>query len=158
MLGFKLTDGNWWEPQVVLFQPVLAISTVVCAYKRGKLRNLQWWLSWQQASDWLNHTIFSTKCSDLFVLHSFVFIKSTICHLVNWWCLLSIHFMVHDDVIKWKHDPLYWPFVRGIHRSPVNSPHRGQWRGALMFCLICALNKLLSKQSWSWWFETPLRP
>ena len=27
--------------------------------------------------------------------------------------------------------------MRGIHRSPVNSPHKGQWRGALMFCLIC---------------------
>ena len=32
----------------------------------------------------------------------------------------------------------YWPFVRGIHRSSVNSPHKGQWRGALMFSLICA--------------------
>ena len=27
---------------------------------------------------------------------------------------------------------------RGIHRSPVNSPHKGQWRGALLFPLICA--------------------
>ena len=44
----------------------------------------------------------------------------------------------HDDVIKWKHFPRYWPFVRGIHRSPVNSPHKSQWRGALMFTLICA--------------------
>ena len=44
----------------------------------------------------------------------------------------------HDDVIKWKHFPRNWPFVRGIHRSPVNSPHKGQWRGALMFTLICA--------------------
>ena len=43
----------------------------------------------------------------------------------------------HDDVIKWKHFPCYWPFVRGIHRSPVNSPHKDQWRGALMFSLIC---------------------
>ena len=34
--------------------------------------------------------------------------------------------------------PRYWHFVRGIHRSPVNSPHKGQWRGALMFCLIWA--------------------
>ena len=42
----------------------------------------------------------------------------------------------HDDVIKWKHFPRYWPFVRGIHRSPVNSPHKGRWRGALMFTLI----------------------
>ena len=31
-----------------------------------------------------------------------------------------------------------WPFVPGIHWSPVNSPHKGQWRGALMFSLICA--------------------
>ena len=44
----------------------------------------------------------------------------------------------HDDVIKWKHFPRYWPFVRRIHRSPANSPHKGQWRGALMFTLICA--------------------
>ena len=44
----------------------------------------------------------------------------------------------HDDIIKWKHFPRYWPFVRRIHRSPVNSPHKGQWRGALMFSLICA--------------------
>ena len=44
----------------------------------------------------------------------------------------------HDDVIKWKHFPHYWPFMRGIHRSPVNSSHKGQWRGALMFSLICA--------------------
>ena len=44
----------------------------------------------------------------------------------------------HDDVIKWKHFPRYWPFVRGIYRSPVNSPHKGQWRGALMISLICA--------------------
>ena len=49
-------------------------------------------------------------------------------------CIL---FCWHDDVIKWKHFPRYWPFVRGIHRSPVNSPHKGQWRGALMFSLMC---------------------
>ena len=44
----------------------------------------------------------------------------------------------YDDVIKWKHFPRYWPFVRGIHRWPRRSPHKGQWRGALMFSLICA--------------------
>ena len=42
-----------------------------------------------------------------------------------------------DDVIKWKHFPCNWPFVRGIHRSPVNSPYKGQWRGALQFSFIC---------------------
>ena len=44
----------------------------------------------------------------------------------------------HDDVIKWKHFPRYWSFVRGIHMWPANSPHKGQWRGAWLFSLICA--------------------
>ena len=53
--------------------------------------------------------------------------------------LLKPHIvLIQDDVIKWKHFPRYWPFVRGIHRLPVNSPHKGQWRGALMFSLIWA--------------------
>ena len=42
----------------------------------------------------------------------------------------------HEDVIKFKHFPRYWPFARGIHRGPVNSPHKGQWCGALPFSLI----------------------
>ena len=29
------------------------------------------------------------------------------------------------DVIKWKHFRHYWPCLREIHWSPVNSPHRG---------------------------------
>ena len=32
----------------------------------------------------------------------------------------------HDDVIKWKHFSRYWPFLRGMHRSPVNFLHKGQ--------------------------------
>ena len=32
----------------------------------------------------------------------------------------------HGDVIKWKPFPRYWPFVRGNHRSPVDSPHKHQ--------------------------------
>ena len=51
---------------------------------------------------------------------------------------LQRNMCIYNDVIKWKHFPPYWPFVRGIHLSPVNSPHEGQWRGALMFSLICA--------------------
>ena len=50
----------------------------------------------------------------------------------------TLYRSIHDDVIKWKYFPRYWPFVREIHRSPVNFPHKGQWRGALMFTLICA--------------------
>ena len=38
-----------------------------------------------------------------------------------------------DDGIKWKHFPSYWTFAKRIHRSPVNSPYKGQWRGAWFF-------------------------
>ena len=57
-------------------------------------------------------------------------------HLISLADLQVLH--NHDDVIKWKHFPRYWPFVRGIQRSPVNSPHKSQWRGALIFSLISA--------------------
>ena len=42
----------------------------------------------------------------------------------------------------WRHQmetfSRYWPFLRGIHRSSVNSSHKSHWRGALIFCFICA--------------------
>ena len=53
-----------------------------------------------------------------------------VCHDI---LLLPIH-----DVLNWKHFLRYWPFVRGIDRSPVNSQHKGQWHGALIFYFICA--------------------
>ena len=56
----------------------------------------------------------------------------------SWFYTPGLSFKCHDDVIKWKHFPRNWPFVREIHRSPVNFPHKGQWRGALMFSLIYA--------------------
>ena len=56
-----------------------------------------------------------------------------------WWMRdKSLSKLGHDDVIKWLHFPSYWPFVRGIRRSPVNSPHKGQWLRALTFSMICA--------------------
>ena len=53
----------------------------------------------------------------------------------------DVEISIHDDVIKWKHFLRYRPFVRGIHRSTVNSLRKGQWRGALMFSLIGAWTK-----------------
>ena len=72
---------------------------------------------------------------------SSLWVPSTCCSGYETWnfvIFVSSYIKEHDDVIRWKHFPRYWPFVRGIHRSPVNSPHKGQWRGALMFSLICA--------------------
>ena len=59
---------------------------------------------------------------------------------------------LHDDVIKWKHFPRYWPFVREIHRwqRPVT------WNFDAFLDL--RLNKRLSKQLGRRWFKTPSRP
>ena len=71
----------------------------------------------------------------------FIFVKYIVQAGRLWYSVSDMHNLIictlHDDVIKWKHFPRYWSFVLGIHRSPVNSPHKGQWRGALMFSLIC---------------------
>ena len=61
---------------------------------------------------------------DMLIFPATKYIKTNIRHV--------IHLFWHDDVIKWRYFPSYWSFVRGIHCSLVNSPHKGQWRGALM--------------------------
>ena len=65
----------------------------------------------------------------------------------------------HDDVIQWKHFPRYWPFVRGIHRSPPGEfPAQRPVMQSFDVFFDLRLNKRLSKLSWGWWYETPLCP
>ena len=86
------------------------------------------------ALNWANH--FSREC----------------CSKLYWPVHYSFqHF--HDDVIKWKHFSRSWPFVRGIHRSRW-IPQRPVTRSFDVFFDL-RLNKRLSKQPWSWWFEKP---
>ena len=61
-----------------------------------------------------------------------------------WWA----GYLIHDDVIKWKIFPRNRSFVRGIQQLPGNSPHKGQWHGALMFSFICAwINGWVNKRA-----------
>ena len=53
--------------------------------------------------------------------HTFNTHTCTHFHIHSWWC--------------YQHFPRYWPFVAS---NAVNSMHKGQWRRALMFSLICA--------------------
>ena len=62
----------------------------------------------------------------------------------------------HDDVIKWKHFPRYWPFVRGIHRSRWIPCTKASDAELWCFLSDLRLNERLSKQPWGWWFETSL--
>ena len=56
------------------------------------------------------------------------------CGNPEWWLFQ------YKDMMKWANGSIFrvtGPLCRGIHRSPVNSPHKGQWHGALMFSLTC---------------------
>ena len=63
---------------------------------------------------------------------------------------------VHDDVIKWKHFPLYWPFVREL--VPGEFPAQRPVTQSFDAFFDLHPNKWLSKQWWCWWFETPSCP
>ena len=60
----------------------------------------------------------------------------------DYWPLERVSWYQYCPPSWWRHQmetfPRHWTFVRGIHRSRVNSAHKGQWRGALMLSLICA--------------------
>ena len=77
-------------------------------------------------------------------------------HYASHWSHLSQIWEKHDDVIKWKHFARYWPFVWGIHWSPVNSPYKSQWRGNLMFFELRPIQQL-NKHWRRRWFETSSR-
>ena len=90
-------------------------------------------------------------------MDGFLLANTEVTHL-NHWSLVSPYSITvlarHDDVMKWRHFPRNWPFVRGIHRSrwfPTQSPVTRSFD--VFFDL--RLNKRLSKQPWGWWFETP---
>ena len=75
-------------------------------------------------------------CSWPSTVHANLGIHSSNFIWLSWF--LTTFSSLHDDVIKMKHFRRCWPFVRGIHPSPVISPHKGQRRWAFMFSLICA--------------------
>ena len=87
----------------------------VCECTRAFLAGCSGRVALNEKAIWLDYSLLSNLCQRLYQL-----------------------VLIHNDIIKLKYFPYYWPFVRGIHRSPVNSPHTSQWHGSLMSSLICA--------------------
>ena len=121
----KVGRCNHWD----IFAPQFTTAKIVklAFYHEKLLRYFLWYI--------LNLTIHAPlvfitnshiKKTPRVIYDCFIFVPKCQSRVYTW----------HDDVIKWKHFPRNWPFVRKIHRSPVNFPHKGQWRGALMFSLI----------------------
>ena len=60
----------------------------------------------------------------------------------------------HDDVIKWKHFHVTGPLC-GEFTGPGEFPAQRPVTRSFDVFSDLRLNKRLSKQPWSWWFETP---
>ena len=133
--GYTLTD---FLISIRLTSLALWQSNDCPSASKATLMNMEKYLMWIHYERLHNHN--KTK-------HN-----KTVCIFLGIYCMSSLalllfqcfHYnaivpVIHDNVIKWKHFPRYWPFARGIHRSPVDSPHKWQWHGALMSSLIRAL-------------------
>ena len=100
--------------------------------------------SWRHTSDdsntdWVPNRRQAIIWTKVGVVYWRIYVSFALDGLISWSIFMAVHHNIlfhHDDVIKWNNFQRYWPFVQGIHRSPVNSPHKGQWRGALMLFLI----------------------
>ena len=107
-----------------ILRVVLKVQTMICQ-SFMQTSNAQWWYMCCSVS------------SVRFIWYIYSCTQSTFLSLQIRYTTMMIR-ALHDDVIKCKHFPRYWPFVRGVTRWPVDSPQKGQWRGAFMFSLICA--------------------
>ena len=112
---------------MVLFRSITALCVVRClqvSVKHYKRIPICWVCCYIHFNE-----ISSTQRFQRYTLHPVLLVSYYIC---NWMNIVD-----NDDKLKRKRFTRYWPFVPGIHRSSVNSPHKSQWRGALIFPLIC---------------------
>ena len=100
-----------------------------------------WWFVWWTAGGWvrggpLDRDVFGHTRDAWWKLRREI------------WCIIMIH---HDDVITWKSFLHYLPFVRGIHRWLVDSPHKGPVMGRYALLDFCEGNHRLLVDSPHWW-------
>ena len=69
-----------------------------------------------------------------------------------------VRYFTHDDVIKWKHFPSYWPIFAGNSSVPGVFPAQRPVMLSFDVFFDLRLNKRLNKQSWGWWCEMLSRP
>ena len=143
--GIFISPSLYGPHLTVVWGSASSIVVIMTGHSAGKSLSLAFLLGMlltSVKSQICNDTI-ENEVSNINVLYIFYLLLAEIDISSNVWtrvkpfCQLSSYSSmetnIDDDVIKWRHFSRYWPFVRGIYRPSMNSPHKGQWRGALMF-------------------------
>ena len=109
------------------------------------------------ANTWTHYYLISLCIME----HGFNFTATIKLNLIMTWpiqkqiaCALTTKKTKHDNVIKWKYFPRYWPFVRGMHQWP-GIPHTKASDRELWCFLWSAPEWTVGKESGAWWFEMP---
>ena len=142
-LLFRITSVNFDD----IFHTNKAFNKFMYELTLPLMRNgsLEWYIPVETRVIFLS--LFLLKVIwNLYQFHCRSLIGSWCSSLVAW-DVIAHHesIVIHYDVTKWKHFLRYWFFMRGIHRPPVDSLRKGQWRRALMFSLICAWTNAWAK-------------
>ena len=107
-LRFELSVSQIWN-QSTTDNDYFSISAL-SHFVRAMMESGHWNASALLLNKWIEVPWRSCDATIIMLIHPWYLSNG----LSQWW--LQIRVGVHDDVIKWKHTPRYWPFVRGIHR------------------------------------------
>ena len=78
-------------------------------------------ISWSLCSLTISHFLIGL-CKPLAVAVTRMYLSTTPTGASFHW-----NTVLHDAVMTWKRFLYFWPFVRGVHRSPIGNPHtKGQ--------------------------------
>ena len=72
-------------------------------------------------------------------------LRRIVLHVIFILLLLVLYFLPWD-IMAWERFPQHWPFVRGIHRSLADSPHKGPVKPRFNV-LLATLDKLLARKT-----------
>ena len=148
---------------VMYYTTVILVSNGSKTHPEIKWRNMCLVFLWNYYGNQYVHVAFVLKFRWIFETATEICMDGMYCRL--WKCIHSVWCLCYQyclvlvlSVLSWNlvifsqcrgwitsniptylyYFPRCWPFVRGIHWSPVDSPNKGQWRRALMFSLIYA--------------------
>ena len=80
---------------------------------------------WSTCGHWLKSGMVDRRCPIMFSAHS----------VISTWHMICLQHLARAS--WWRHQMETFSALLAICPVPVNFPHKGQWRGALMFSLVC---------------------
>ena len=155
--GRKLENNTWWRYQMETFSALLAIcagNSPVNSPHKGQWRGA---LVFSLICIWINGWVNNGEAGDLRRYRTHYDVIVTMCLELSWWPAASHQSCFIKIMMTSWNGTLFHvtvPFVRGIHRFPVDSPHKASVTRSFDVSFDVRLNIRLNKHGNRRWFET----